>query len=368
MGKRELIIAAAFVVVAVVAYQLTAPAPKPGERRFSFTELFSGIHRGMKGNAAEASVAKSGTIAVGAAVTELRLDVIRAVPLTIVGEKRTDIGYEASIRSTGPDEATARAYAERSEITSDDLNTVQKIQLKFPEEAQQTGQLTLRVPARLLVRIEGSGRLAVSDVRAVDLRSVTGDVTMTGVQERLTGTHRSGELAVSRGGAIEMTLSASRARLTEIDGPITLTARSGECVIAKSKGSIEATLQGAEFTVTDQAGPMRVTGEQGTLRVVGPGKDLVIDVRRMEVDVTLSTPVPATILTTGETLKLSLVGSPGLALEAVAADRGAIRATDLGTQPTQENGETRLVTTVGGGGPRVILRNTAGDIVIAQRK
>lgn len=368
MGKRELIIAAAFVVVAAVAYQLTAPAPKPGERRFSFTELFSGIHRGMRGNAASASVTKSGTFAVGPAVTELRLTANRAVPLTIVGEKRADIGYEAAITSTGPDEATARQYAEKAQLTSDDLNTVQKLDFRFPDEAQQSGPLTLRIPTRLLVRIEGSGQITVSDVRAVDLRNLTGDVTITNVLERLSGSHRSGKLNVSHGGAIEMSLAGSQARFTEIGGTITVNARAGDCVIAKSKGSVDATLQNAEFTVTDQAGPVRVTGEQGTLRVVGPGKELSIDVRRMEVEVTLSEAVPATILTTAETLKLVLVGPPGLALDAVATDRGTITVTELAAQPTQQDRETRLTTAVGGGGPRVILRNAAGDIVIGLRK
>jgi len=368
MGKRELIIAAAFVVVAVVAYQFTAPAPKPGERRFSLTELFTGIHRGMRANVATASVTKSGTIAVASAVTEIRLAVMRAVPLTIIGEKRTDIGYEAVITSSGPDEASARAYADRSQLTSDDMNTVQKLDLKFPDEGNQSGPLTLRVPSRLLVKVEGTGHLTVSDVRAVDLRNLTGDVVISNLQERLTGSHRTGELSVSHTGAIEMSLVSSRARLTDIDGAISLNARSGDCVIAKSKGSVDATLQNAEFTVTDQAGSIRVTGELGTLRVVAPGKDLAIDVRRMGVDVTLSAAVPATILTSNETLKLSLVGPPGLALDAVATDRGGIRVTDFAAQPTQQDRETRLVTTVGGGGPRVILRNSAGDIVIGLRK
>jgi len=369
MGKRELIIAAAFVVVAVVAYQLTAPAPKPGERRFSLTELFSGIHRGMRANAAQASVTKAATIPVGPAATEVRLTMMRTVSLTIVGEKRSDIAYETVITSTGPDEATAREYATKSELISDDLNTVQKLDLKFPDEAQQGGQLTLRIPAQLLVRVDGSGHLTVSDVRAVDLRNLTGDVTITNLSERLTGSHRSGDLNVAHGGAIEVSLASSKARFTDIGGPITLTARSGDCVIANSSGSVEATLmQNAELTVTDQAGPIRVTGEQGTLRVVGPRKDLAIDVRRMEVDVTLSAPVPATILTTSETLKLSLVGPPGLALDAAATDGGSIRVTDLAVQPTKQDRESHLAATIGGGGPRVILRNTSGDIVIGLRK
>jgi len=368
MGKRELVIAAAFILIAAVAYQLTAPAPKPGERRFSLTNIFSGIHRGMRANSASATVTKTGTTAVGPGVTELRLAAMRTVSLTIVGEKRADIAYEAALTSTGPDEATARAYAAKVGFTSDDLNTALKLGLTFPEEGQQNGELTVRVPARLLVRIEGSGRVTASDVRALDLRNLTGDVTFTNVQERITGSHRSGELNVNHAGGIELTLVSSQARLHDIGGPITLTARNGDCVIAKSTGAVEATLQNVDFTVTDQAGPVRVVGEQGILRVVAPGKDLAIDVRRMTVEVTLVTPVAATIVTTSQTLNLSLTGPPGLALDAIASDGSAIRVTDLSAEPTRQDRESRLTATVGSGGPRVVLRNSGGDIVIGVRK
>lgn len=368
MGKRELIIAAAFVLVAVVAYQFTAPAPKPGERHFSLRDLFTGIHREMRGNSAEASETKSGTIAVGAGVTEVRLTATRMMTLTIVGEKRGDISYEAAIKSTGPDEATARLYASKVELISDDLNIAQKLELKYPNEGQQSGQLTLHVPNRLLFRIDGSGRVTASDVRAIDLRNLTGDVTATNVLEKLTGSHRNGELTVTHAGGLELALATSRARLSDIQGPISVTARNGDCVIARSKGAVEANLQNADFTVTDQSGQIHVVGELGTLRVVAPDKELAIDVRRMAVDVTLTSPIPATVVTSNETLKLSLAGPPGVALDAITTDRGTIRVTDLAAEPTRQEREARLMATVGGGGPRVVLRNSSGDIVIGLRK
>ena len=45
MGKRELLIIAAFVVIGTVVYQLTAPDPKPGEKAFSFSGLMSALRR-----------------------------------------------------------------------------------------------------------------------------------------------------------------------------------------------------------------------------------------------------------------------------------------------------------------------------------
>jgi hypothetical protein len=367
MGKRELIIAAAFIVVAALAYQLTAPAAKPGERRFSLGQVFSNIRSEIRANSASTTVTKTGVVALNPGVTEVRLTTSRSTPMTVIGEKRDDVGYEAVVESTGPDEATARQYAERTAVTSDDIGAAQKIDVVFTREGQQSARVTMRVPARLLVRMEGSGHVVVSDVRALDLRNVTGDVTITNILEKLSGSHRSGELNVTKAGAVDLMLSSSRARLTDIEGAITLNGRNGDCVIAKSRGTVEATMANAEFTVTDHAGPIHVSGELGTLRVVSPAKDLAVDVRRMTVEITLGLAIPATILTSGEALKLTLAGPPAISIDALATD-GAIRVTDLALEAVKDERGSRLNAAVGAGGPRVVLRNTGADIVISLRK
>ncbi len=45
MGKRELLLVAAFVIVGALVYQLTAPPPGPGERSFSLSQLIGNIRR-----------------------------------------------------------------------------------------------------------------------------------------------------------------------------------------------------------------------------------------------------------------------------------------------------------------------------------
>jgi hypothetical protein len=367
MGKRELIIAAAFVVVAALAYQFTAPAAKPGERRFSLGQMFSNIKSEIRANSASATVTKTGVVPLKPGIAEVRLTTGRSTPITVIGEKRDDVAYEAIVEATGPDEAAARDYAERTKVTSDEIGTAQKIDVVFTQEGQRSARVTIRVPTRLLVRIEGSGHVVASDVRAIDLKNVTGDVSLTGITEKLTGSHRSGELTVTKAGAVELTLSSSRARLTDVDGGITLNGRNGDCVIASSRGTVEATMTNAEFTVTDHDGPVHVSGELGRVRIVSPTKELAVDVRRMSVEVTLGPAVAAMIITSGEPLKLSLAGPPAISLDALATD-GAIRVTDLPLQPVKDDRGMRLSAPVGAGGPRVVLRNAGADIVITLRK
>ncbi len=54
MGKRELLLVAAFVIVGALVYQFTAPPPAPGERSFSLSQLIGNVRRQVRGNRAQA--------------------------------------------------------------------------------------------------------------------------------------------------------------------------------------------------------------------------------------------------------------------------------------------------------------------------
>jgi len=367
MGKRELFIICAFAIAAFVVYQVSAPPPKEGERGFSLGRLFSEFKRELSSDSSSATTTKTGTVTLSQGVTELRLTAIRAVPLTVVGERRTDVGYELSVKSTGPDDATALEYAERAKIVEDDLGEARAIGIWFPKEGQQTGRLTLHVPHGLLVRIENAGSVNVSNVRAVDLRNLNGDATIANLTGELTGSHRNGELNVTGAAGVELTLSSSRAKFTEVAGSLALKARNGDCTIAQARGPVDAEMLNVDVVVVEPTGTVRISGESGTLKLLSPAKAFTVDVRRMLVEITLGVAVPATIMTTDEPLRLSLTGPPGVGIDAAATD-GTISAKDFDLMPTAKSGESRLAAQIGGGGPRLLLRNTRGDIVISLRK
>src|SRR5436853_7265628 len=118
MGKRELFIALAFVLAGVVAYQLTAPPPTPGAEGFSFSRFWNNARRGIRGNAAQAMFTKTGSLPVGPDLAELRVEgVTRQVRL--IGESRSDIGYELTVEWTGVDRETALGYAKQVTVKPD---------------------------------------------------------------------------------------------------------------------------------------------------------------------------------------------------------------------------------------------------------
>ena len=368
MGRRELVIALVFVVLAVVAYQLTAPPLKEGEEGFSFSRLFSGIRREIQSNNAKASITRAATVKLRDDIKEVRLNVGRSVPITVTGERRDDLAYELWVQSNGPDEAGAKALAEQTKFGPDDLGSAIALKLTFPEPGEQTATLNVRVPERLLVRLEGSGRAVVTGVRALEMRNLAGETTISKVGDLVKGTHRQGDLKISMTGAVDVATTGSTVQLDQIAGAISMNGRQGNCTITASMGSIDATVTNVELSIKDHGGAIRVTGDGAFLKVTQPSKELSVDARRMHVEVALAAAVPMTIITTDEPLKILFMAPPAAKIDATVSDRGEIKASDIGLTPTRADREWRLTGAVGGDGPRLLLRNTRGDIVIGVRK
>lgn len=369
MGKRELIIIAAFVLIGAVAYQFTAPAAKEGEEGFSFRKFFSEIKREVTSDSASARVTKSGTIALRADVKALRISTEGSVPVTVVGEARSDIAYEMPVESTGPDEASALAYANKSALREDDLGAVLGLTTAFPVEGVQTAKLTLHVPEHLLVRVEGSRRVQVSRVASVDLRNITGETTVSNVPV-VTGTHRSGDLTVSEAATVDLTLVSSRAKIRDVTQSIQLNARNGECAILNSTATVAVTTANVELTIDHhQKGAIRVAGETGSVSLNSPAARLSIDARRMRVELKLEQALAEdiTVITSEEPLRVTISGDAALVIDAVAND-AAVKVTDFDWAPVKNDRESRLSATLGNGGARAVLRNAGGDIVISRRK
>jgi hypothetical protein len=369
MGKRELVIIAAFVLIGVVAYQFTAPAPKEGEEGFSLRKIFSEFKREVGANSASARVTKAGTIALRADVKALRVSAEGSVPVTIIGEARDDIAYEMPVESTGPDEASARGYAERSILREDDLGEVLGLTTTFPDEGTQTAKLTLHVPERLLVRVEGSRRVQVSQVASVDLRNIAGETSVSKVTA-VTGTHRAGDLTVSGAATVDLTLVSSRAKIRDVTQSIQINARNGECAISNSTGTIAMTTANVEVTIDHHSkGAIKVAGETGELTLNALATPLSVDARRMRVELKIEQVLPEdiTVITSEEPLRVTISGDAALVIDAVA-NHGAVKVTDFDWTPSTNDRDSRLTATLGRGGARAVLRNAGGDIVISRRK
>jgi hypothetical protein len=368
MGKRELFIIIAFVVVGAAVYSVTAPAAKPGEQGFSFSKIFSGIKKEISANASSAHLNATGRIAAASTLTELRISTARSVPLTVIGEARDDIEYEMPVDSTGPDEATAKEWAGLVELRRDELGSALALSTYFPEQGTQNAALTLKVPARLAVRVENSGQIRVSGVAGVELKNPTGEVTLATVGT-VTGTHRNGDLTIDGAGTVNLNLVSSRSKIRNATQGVSINARSGECSIADSTGPIAATVTNVELSVSLFKNSLTVTGDGGRLKILNADGKMSVDVRRMlvEIEGVGDTSPDFTIITSDEPIRFTLKDITDVAIDAQAT-AGTVRADDFGLKAVTESRTSKLLTTPGTPRARIVLRNSREDIVIIKRK
>jgi hypothetical protein len=364
MGKRELFILMAFVLVGTIAYQLTAPPPKEGSRRSTLSTFLQGLRESNRANTVGASIDREGTFPASKTLKSLRLSA--APNVTVVGEDRGDIGYTLSVTAMGPDEATARRHASETTLRQDDLGDVLALVLVPAATGRPTATLVLKVPNRLAVRIDGSRRTSVSGVATVYLDNLIGDAEIRGVPGNIGGSHRNGTLTVTDSGGLSLTLVASKAVLTDVRGPIALNARNGETRIRTPQGSVEIEQTSVTLIITEPAASVSVTGTGGDITIDRPAADVKVDVRRAAVSLALSAPVTSTIFTTDAAIRLILTSEVPVAIDAVAM-RGAVTASDFHLTATRAGDETKLMHSFGNRA-RVALRTERGEIVIAQRK
>jgi hypothetical protein len=370
MGKRELLIAIVFIAVGIAVYELTAP-PAPAGQGFSLSRLWQNASRGVRGNRASASYTQKGTLPIPAAFEEVRVTGVQR-GVRVIGEDRRDLAYELTSESTGPDEATALATAKRMAIKPDDLGSVLAVRVAYPQDAQQWASLVLRVPSRLAIRVDGGIGVQAAGVRALRLENVMGDVVAESIAEGVTGSHRGGQLTVTGAGSVNLALNASQARFLRILHDVTLNARNGRCDLAEVHGAIVVDEAAQQVTIVAPAGTVRVSGSSGRVTIDRPRQDVRVDVRRAEVDVTLSEAVPLTLVTTENPLRLRLGASASVTVDAIATDGGHIQAADFGLAPESVDQEQRMSHAFHAPGaasaPRVVLRNARGDIVIKKTK
>jgi hypothetical protein len=369
MGKRELLIIAAFVVIGAVAYQLTAPRSTPGAKRLSFSSLIDNVRREVRGNRSTASVTSRGTVADVADLNEVRIANVAEVSIT--GEARQDIGYELTVDAYGPDESTARESATRAALTIDRVGASLRLRVPGGRGIRQIARLSLAIPVRLAVFVDGNGtntRVRAEHVAALHLDGVVGDSTATTIAGAVTGSHRNGSLAISDAGSVTLALVSSRLSITRVAGAVSLIARAGRAEIGATTGPIELDGTNEESTITSPVKPVRIGGTGGRVHVIAPQGHVVIDVRRTAVEVTLERAVEVTATTTDAPIQVWLKSDAAVAVDAAAADGGLVDASAFGLTAISLDQESRLRHAFHDGTTTVALRNQRGNIVLAGAK
>ena len=368
MGKRELLLIVAFVVAGVIVYQATAPPADPGARRFSFSRLVDHIRREIRGNPARAEISRSVTHPVAAGVTEVRL-LSGFGELTVTGEPRDDIAVEMRISSNGPDEATARKWAEGSTLKVDATATSVALKVDYPEDGRQRGTFIVRIPARLALRVDQtSNRADITKVSSLEMLSARDDTTIKHVEGRVALSHVGGRLIIEDVGSLKLNARRSEATVTTVRGDLSLDVQNGEVTAIAVTGPISVEARSSEVTLSklDGArGPVRVNAVGGSVALRGVATESRVDGRNTEIEIEMARPVPVTVYNEGdEAVDVTPAGS--YTLDALAAS-ARISLPEGTLDVTETPGEQRASGPVKGGGPAITLRSNRGPINIRSK-
>jgi hypothetical protein len=363
MGKRELLIAAGFLVVGAIVFQFTAAPATESSSSFSFANFFDEARREVRGNPGRATATHTETLAVPSGVRELRVQRV-ARDIQVIGEDRADVEYALAVSSNGPDDETAKAYADRTRFERDDVADTMVLRVSYPEEASQQTSAIIKVPRGLAVRVENTTGVTISHVAAAHVEAARGSLTLTDVAGAVTGIHQDGSVTVTGAGSVKMRISRLRSTFDGVADSVILDVRDGDCTIDNAGGAVEVDSSRADVTINSPRGQVIVRGSDGQVTLTKPTAESRIDMRRTEVEVTIGAAVPITILTTDQTARVIVGDGVAAELDAVSVD-GRIQATDVGLTPETVEGDAKLQHVFGrAGGARVTVRNTRGDIVI----
>jgi hypothetical protein len=366
MGKRELLLVCAFVVLGAIVYKATARAPREGERRFSWSQLSQTVHRAVRGNRASADITSTFAHPVPATVNTLRLS---AVPgdMVVVGEDRDDIVAELKVWSNGYDEAEAQKLAKEVFMKYDDGGAVVTAEVKFPAGGTQRASMSLRVPARLELRMATQGvPLDVRNLAAVDIAMSRSATTIRNVAGRVTIVHRGAELTIEDIGSLRLTTaSGAEVTATKIRGETNLSLSGGEFHGRDIVGPIDIQASATDVVLEGLdhvSGMTRINATNGSVRIDGLRTEARVDGRSTDTTVAIAKPATVALYNDGNgDIEVTLPSDGGFRLD-VAADGGRIDA--VGGLPEVKGTEQqqRLTGDVRGGGPTITLRVASGDI------
>jgi hypothetical protein len=363
MGKRELLIVAAFVIIGAVAYHVTEPATRPGERGYSRTAVRDAFRHHGRGPRGRGRATTTGAVSIGPTISELSVSGVSTVIVT--AELRQDVAWSFDVETSAADDASADRAAKAVVFLHDEMGSVLALAARGPRESGQGTTLRLQVPRRLSVRLDGARRVTASSLAALRLDNVSGDVDVRDVAGAVTGTHRNGTITITGVGSVSMTFASAGATITDVRGDASINIRNGSSHLGDLHGALLLDASNAVVDITNTAASARVTVAAGAVSVVNPRAEVRIDGRAAKVQASLDRAVPLTAIVTGG-MRLELAGDVPIVLDAIA-DGGTIVASDFGLTPeTSERGAT--LHHAFGAGAQVALRSDGGEIVIARRK
>jgi len=365
MGKRELLLIAAFLVVGALAWRVTAPAGTGEGSGFSIAQVVKQARAAMRGERVGAPVRTTAAMTPGEAAKTLLLEEF-AGDVSVAGEDRPGATAELSGSVFGADEAESRARLAKVAVRFVEAGEVVRVAVTLPESQQRRPSLDLRltVPARLAVKLARiRGDVEIRGVAAVDLDSRSGDLSVSDIVGLVRAEHRGGQVEFTRVGEVTCDVSHADLRVTEVRGGLECETREGRfeargiggTTRVESKrtdldfetlsGAVTIEAEDARVVLREQTGPFTFTGDRSRLLLA------------------LAAPVEATITVEDAPVEVSLARGVGAAADLLVED-GALRLPDPLQPTSRHENQQAFIARLGDGGKPLVVRSKRGDITI----
>lgn len=364
MGKRELLLIGAFVVVGVAIWRLTAPPGEQKTGRFSLQRTLESIRTEFQSQDASAEVSASAKVQIEPAVTRVKLEDF-AGSLTVEGTEETDVG--ADLRGTvfGSDEAQARGFAAativRAEVEADTV----RVTIDRPETKRSPRlELRLRIPKRLVVEAAmRSGRLDARQVAGlqIDVRRTT--VRAESIAGSVKGSQRSGELEIADVGSVDLTTSSADVRVERVSGGVKAEASDGEWLVRDVSGAVELVSEDAQVTLERIAGALTFKASDGQLTVRGRVGDLRGEGRRCRLAFRIEGAGTLDVTAEDGPVEVQVDAATGAGYD-LRVEEAAVRAPDGLLRIDKRDAVTEASGTAGAGGRSVKVRSRRGDVTV----
>ena len=359
MGKRELGLILAFVAAGVIIWQVTAPkAEGPG---FSLSNLLASARREMRGWNASAEVKTSPAIPVDASIHEIRLTL--SGEITIIGEDRDDVAAELTVVSNGQDDAQAKALAEETALKVSKFADSVVVAFEFPEPGRQEPTLTLRIPARMRVQLEGRGTAVVSGVGTVTLARSNGRLELKNITGLVKGEHRSGTLTVQGAQAVDLYAVSTETTIGDIREELRLNARAGEVRITKTAGTVTILAGDSRVRIDGPTGTVRAEIVEGDLEMRDVSSEIDIDARSTPVTIGWARAATTKIQVRDASLELALPKDAATYSLDVRVSRGELRVPDS-LQKTTDGDESAVTKSGAVNAPAIFVRGSGSTVTI----
>lgn len=206
---------------------------------------------------------------------------------------------------------------------------------------------TINVPSTYNVHLGTSGGdIKVSDLRGEALcKTSGGDLDLGNIQGNVDARTSGGDVKLATAtGKVELRTSGGDIKAGDVNGPLTVRTSGGSIELHRVMGDLVAHTSGGGIEIGDAFGAIDATSSGGSIRATLA--------RQPHGDSKLST--------SGGSITLSLAGNVALDLDAHTS--GGDVSTDMPVTILGKQTDSSLNGKVNGGGPKLVLRSSGGDI------